>query len=177
MRRIEGEVLRLRCRTCSAAFPSFEFCGDTDMVTDGLGAVTSCTGDEIVVAEMLALEWRDQSGHLFAQSIRDERQGEFRFVRCIAHEGGYTPPAGVGYKEFQRTYRAPQPLFACIFLRRRGSGNWSREPRRFSKEGRLDRIHRQADAAASPSSQLVNNASLSPTADAPRALRYLAPAH
>lgn len=57
MRLVEGNVVALQCEQCSTTLHHFEFAGDTDMATDGLGSLSSCLGNDVVISEMTAAEW------------------------------------------------------------------------------------------------------------------------
>jgi hypothetical protein len=56
-RRVEGTVLRRRCASCGAEHFDFSFCGDTDMVTEGLLAGTSPGHAVVGVREAGDTEW------------------------------------------------------------------------------------------------------------------------
>ena len=57
MRSVEGDVVTLRCEQCGTTFHHFVFSGDTDMATAGLGSLSSCLGNDVVISEMTATEW------------------------------------------------------------------------------------------------------------------------
>ena len=45
----QGRVLRLTCEECGARPAHFQFSGDTDMATDGLGACSDLTGSSLTL--------------------------------------------------------------------------------------------------------------------------------
>jgi hypothetical protein len=114
-RLIEGEVLKLRCSSCAAEFPSFRFSGENDTVTIGLAAVTSISGNEVALAEMMPDECGDQGFGLrrFAKRMSHVLGREFRavpLVRAIDHNWNLK---GLSFQEFRSRYRAPQLVFSC----------------------------------------------------------------
>jgi len=115
MRRVNGEVLTLRCTSCLATFPTFVFSGDTDMATDGLEGATSFEPPSVALGELTAGEWREgyEAGRaLFAKRVSLEQGAEFvalSVARWIEGPSGN----GLSFQEFQKIYRPNAPVYRC----------------------------------------------------------------
>ena len=116
MRRVEGRVLALECSGCGSTFPTFEFSGDTDMATAGLGSATAAQENAVAIGEMLVDELNDRASGLarFAERIGREAGGEFRAVVLLRAEvTSPTPPPVSNFREFRETYQPPTLIFGC----------------------------------------------------------------
>jgi hypothetical protein len=117
LRRVSGTVLKLHCSSCRKTFPHFSFSGDTDMVTLGLGSVTSCERNEVVLAEFSAGEWNDLEVDGAARFERRLRKlldrDDLRVVRLLAVEETATVARGVSSQKFLKQYRPPNLVFSC----------------------------------------------------------------
>lgn len=115
MRRVEGAVLTLACSGCGSAFPTFQFSGDTDMATGGLGSATSVDNSTVAIGEMSADEWNDQSSGLarFAQRIGEAEGSDFEAVPLLRAEAAPSSSAAVSFAQFRQTHQAPTLIFRC----------------------------------------------------------------
>ena len=140
MRRVEGSVLTLACSGCRAAFPTFQFSGDTDMVTAGLGSATFLDGLAVAIGEMTPAEWSDRESGLvrFAKRISQAEGSAFEAVRLLRAETTPSPSASVSLAQFRRTYQAPRLIFECPRCSREATVSSSSSAAEFvSSGGRL----------------------------------------
>lgn len=123
MRPVQGDVVTLRCEQCRTTFHHFEFSGDTDMATSGLGSLTSCLGNDVVIAEMTPAEWnagKDGEG-AFSARISGALKRDLATVRLLEPK----PNKSLFFYPFAR--RAPVSIqYACACC----SGGRAREVRR-----------------------------------------------
>lgn len=116
-RLVEGTVLMLRCRTCSAVFPHFLFSGEQDTDTDRLCSASACDTIEVVVAEATADEWNDLAhgsvsvlqARLSSQLARDD----LRVLRILRVEPGKNSGKGASFQDFRKEYSPPITIFSC----------------------------------------------------------------
>jgi len=123
MRRVAGDVVTLRCEQCSTTFHHFVFSGDTDMATDGLGSLSSCLGNDVVIAEMTAAEWNaeERGEKAFSTRVSEALRRNLTTVSLSAPE----PKK----RFFPRIFTQRQPAvvqYACACC----SGGRTRETRR-----------------------------------------------
>jgi hypothetical protein len=117
MRRVEGEILKLRCDACRMAFPTMEFSGDTDMATWGLASATSSSGDVLVVGEMTADEYGvgyAAGFDRFAERVTRQQGSVFKAAHLLRSEVDQSVAQGSDFSEFRRSYFAPTLIFGCL---------------------------------------------------------------
>ncbi|ATQ41539.1 hypothetical protein [Caulobacter mirabilis] len=113
-RRIEGEVVRLQCRSCASIFHAFTFSGDTDMVTGDLAFATRVDSAELALAEAPSadrLDEDDGAREALEARIADAlgRPG-FRAPRLLRFEEPPPPPDPAQWQH----YRAAKVVYQCI---------------------------------------------------------------
>lgn len=97
-----GNVLLLSCPDCGASHPHFEFCGDTDMVTDGLWSVGDRDGSRLVLFHATR-----------ADMDAPQDAGCLRPARLIG-TGPCTPrKPKKDFAEFLRGYQPAELIFQC----------------------------------------------------------------
>ncbi len=115
-RKIAGSVLILRCENGST-FPHFQPSGDTDVETAGIGSLTSCDKNEIVLAEMTSREWTsiEKSGaEEFEKRIsRELKRDDLRFVHLLRAEERAPESKAMSFQDFRKAYRPPILVFSC----------------------------------------------------------------
>ncbi|MDH7973416.1 hypothetical protein QH494_14595 [Sphingomonas sp. AR_OL41] len=115
MRRVEGQVLTIRCTSCSSIFPTFVFSGDTDMATAGLETATSLEPTSVALGELTADEFRAgyESGRtLFAERI--SRQYGADFVALSVPRWVQGPSGeGLSLEEFRKIFKPASPVYDC----------------------------------------------------------------
>lgn len=116
-RRVEGDVLRLKCDSCGKEFAHFQFSGDSDVSTAGLGSLSSCARGDVVLASMEASEWNDYegggTGH-FAQRISASlRRDDLRFIRLVRAVPQAPSARGMSFSAYSEVYKPPKLIFSC----------------------------------------------------------------
>lgn len=124
---------------CAATFPSFVFAGDTDMVTNGLAAVTCCSGNEVALSEMEPSELQDRNFglHSFAQRISRVLHREFRAVPLIRVENRNSSLKGLSFQQFRRRYVPPRLVYSCLFCGGEAVPVGRKSPTEFANSGGL----------------------------------------
>lgn len=114
---VHGEVQVLKCSSCGASIPNFEFAGDSDIETDGLVSAGICDGLTVVASEATSSEWQELgSGNSRGVLDRLKRQSKLANLQIplmVRVEGGFTPPAGISFADFRNQYRPPIVVYAC----------------------------------------------------------------
>lgn len=114
---VHGEVQVLRCSSCGASIPRFQFSGDSDRDTDGLISAAACGGMKVVVAEATSSEWRSigagDSREALDRLRRESGLDDLQMPMMIRVEGGVTPPAGTSFAEFRKQYQPPIIVYRC----------------------------------------------------------------
>lgn len=118
MRRVEGEVIGLQCKRCRSRFFHVVFSGDTDMATEGLGSLSSCDGERVVVAEMTSEEWSAGNHGLegFANRIGQELRQTLHPVRLLPTAIG-AAKTGKSFGSFLRRTRPAGLAYSCACCR------------------------------------------------------------
>jgi hypothetical protein len=112
VRWIEASVSILECDEGHTA-PYLTFHGDTDMVTLGIGCLSSIVCDEIVVAELEPAELSDETGLAFQSRINGLlNRDDLRFIRLCGVADDHLP-AGTSFRAFRQVYAPPILTFAC----------------------------------------------------------------
>lgn len=112
-RYVEGVVSVLQCEAEGHLTPHLIFSGDTDMVTTGLGSLSSVVANEIVLAELDASELTDRPADAFERRINELLgRDDLRSVQLLRVERQDIPPE-LSFQEFQRAYSPPRLIFAC----------------------------------------------------------------
>lgn len=116
-RKVAGSVVQLRCNACERVFPYFRFEGEDDTDTIGLGSLTTCLKNELVIASFLPDEWNSlpQGGSArFEARVREELgRDDLYVVRLLRTVPGGTSAAGVSFQDFRKHYRPPELVFSC----------------------------------------------------------------
>jgi hypothetical protein len=113
--RVEGEVLKLKCSSCEAEFPTFCFSGDTDMVTIGLESVSCLDPAGVVLGTLDQDELRvgvDQGREHFANRM-SQLLGTNLVALSVRHWIKEPSGAGMSFQQARRVYRPPQPIYSC----------------------------------------------------------------
>lgn len=117
LRRVSGTVVRLCCQSCHRTFPHFRFEGEGDADTAGLGSLSSCMENEVVIAEMSASEWNnsESSG---AQKFQDRLssqlgRSDLRAVQLLRVHHSQSSPVSVTFQEFRKQFVPPQVTYSC----------------------------------------------------------------
>lgn len=115
VRRVKGEVLKLRCGSCGGEFATFGFASDTDMVTADLATATAPATGEVVIGERLPDEMQNDLVGLarFADRISRERQVIFRPVPLLRAEQLVSQGSVSDFKVFRRSYSLPELVYGC----------------------------------------------------------------
>ncbi|WP_293266081.1 hypothetical protein [Oryzomicrobium sp.] len=102
-------------------FPTVQFSGDTDMVTDGWLSLTSVNQLEIVITQATADEYRaiaqDNDGYLKVEHRINAALGRID-LRCswlVSVEEVAKTAQGTSFQESQKSYQPPKLLFKDIF--------------------------------------------------------------
>ncbi|MGQ7830582.1 hypothetical protein [Altererythrobacter sp. Z27] len=99
---VDGNVLLLSCPECGVQHPHFQFCGDTDMATDGV----SSAGDR--EGSLLAL-FRTSQDKVEQQGLGGDLRSAM-LARVIEH----APSAeGLDFATFRKLYRPPELKYHC----------------------------------------------------------------
>lgn len=112
---IEGEVLKLKCSSCDAEFPTFCFSADTDMVTFGLEAVSCLEPAGVVLGALDQDELRvgaDRGREHFASRM-SELLGTNLVALSVLRWLKVPSGAGTSFQQFRQAYRPPQPIYCC----------------------------------------------------------------
>lgn len=114
LRRVSGTVVRLCCQSCHGTFPHFRFEGEGDADTAGLGSLSSCMKNEVVIAEMSASEWNnfESSG---AQKFQDRLssqlgRSDLRAVQLLRVHHSQSSPVSVTFKSSESNLCLPSSL-------------------------------------------------------------------
>jgi hypothetical protein len=110
---VQGLVQETRCAQCGALAAAFTFSGDTDMVTNGLGAA-ACGNRKLALGALTPDEL--QAGELgledFAERAARQFGDDFRSVRVKRYQKG-SSLSGTSFAEFRRSYQHAQPIYLC----------------------------------------------------------------
>ncbi|MFC4314273.1 hypothetical protein ACFPN2_34735 [Steroidobacter flavus] len=113
---IDGTVVRLQCEACGAVFPYFRFTGDVDSDTDGLYSATSCTGNELVIAEATPSEWNEMGrgdGTSTEKNLAQQLgRTDLKIVHLVRVEDT-NAAKGLSFAEFQKVYKPPVLIYSC----------------------------------------------------------------
>lgn len=96
-KKIEGSILWLKCKNCSAEFPSFVFSGETDMSTAGLRTLTNLESKRLYIYEEPNTSACGSEVELI--SVKEEKS-----------------VPGESFQEFQRRFHEKKPcyFYKCI---------------------------------------------------------------
>ena len=118
---VAGTILRLCCQTCKATFPHFLFSGEDDTDTAGLCSASCCDRNEVVIAEAESAEWNDfeQAGvsEIEKRLARQLGRDDLRVLRLLKIEREESSPAGLGFRDFKKTYKPPVLVYSCACCR------------------------------------------------------------
>lgn len=110
---IEATYSMLRCDGEGHIIPHLTLSGDTDMVTAGVGSLSSVAANGIVMAEMTSDELRVGALGQFQSRINALlHRSDLRSVALRRVEEGATT-AGLSFREFQKAYVSRRLVFAC----------------------------------------------------------------
>lgn len=117
VRKVEGTVAKLSCTKCRATFPHFIFSGEDDTDTAGLGSLSSCDKNEIVIGELEPSEWNNFDGPGSASfeerlSVQLGRR-DLRVVRLLRVERDGNVGLGKSFSDFRKAYKSPKLVFSC----------------------------------------------------------------
>jgi hypothetical protein len=116
-RNIEGVIVQMKCRSCGAEFPRFEFAGEDDTETVGLCSASACGEQGLVVIEATATEWAALQGgnkqELEARIARETQQAGYRVASLLGIEEQRQSGFEKSFQEFRKTYQRPELLFSC----------------------------------------------------------------
>ena len=119
LRKVCGTVLKLRCAKCNQSFSHFRLMGEADTDTAGIGSVTSCEKNEIVIAEINTAEWNslEAGGALQFEKRISQQLGrdDLRVLRLLRVEQPHQIASGISFKEFQKKFVQPLLVFSCIY--------------------------------------------------------------
>lgn len=116
VRKVEGELVRLRCKACGGTASQLVLSGDTDMATDGLGTATSCSADRVAVGEMTKEEWADGEAGLAGFEARLQAAlgaPDLRVVRLLRVKKQTSATSGESFAAFRSRYRSPTLIYSC----------------------------------------------------------------
>jgi len=99
---VNGTVLLLSCPECEAQQPHFQFCGDTDTITDGMCSA----GDREGRLLALFMQGQSASGPQFEGTVMQSA----KLSRTIQHGPS---AAGCDFTTFLKFYRSPELKFHC----------------------------------------------------------------
>lgn len=115
-RLIDGTVIRLQCEACGAVFPHFIFAGEMDSVTDGLYSATSCTANELVLAEATPSEWnelgRGDGTSVERKLAQQLGRSDLKIVHLLRVEHANSAK-GLSFAESQKVYQPPALIYSC----------------------------------------------------------------
>lgn len=114
---ISGNILRLRCQACDAAFPHFQFSGERETDDAGLYSASSGTTSEVFIAEATPEEWKDidRGGATLAQQrlCAQEGRDDLRVIRLLRIESALTGGQGMSFAQFKAAYRPAVMVYSC----------------------------------------------------------------
>jgi hypothetical protein len=114
---VKGAVLKLRCDACASEFPHFSFEGEGDTDTIGLGSLTSCSKNELVLAEIEPAEWntfdRGGSARFQERFQREMSRDDLRLVTLMRSVSRSPSGARVGFQEYVKSYKPPELILSC----------------------------------------------------------------
>ena len=110
---IEATISVLRCEAEGHTTSHLTLIGDTDMVTNGIAALSSVAADEIVVAEQDASELGDPSGRIFEARINSLlHRDDLRYVQLRRLDEAPIP-AGLSFRDFRKAHAPPRAIYGC----------------------------------------------------------------
>jgi len=110
---VECSVSILRCSECGEHWPNMTFSGDTDMVTAGLGSLSSRALNELVIAELSPHEFTDTTGQALGERISNQLgRTDLRSIRLLRSEQAPIA-AGTSFQQFREKYEPPRLVFVC----------------------------------------------------------------
>ncbi|QIG54049.1 hypothetical protein G6N82_07675 [Altererythrobacter sp. BO-6] len=95
----QGKVLLLSCPDCGASHPHFEFCGDTDMATDGLASAGDRDGRRLAL--------------FHARDAEVEQAEDLRSARLAEVIQRAPSAVGMDFQTFRKRYRPPELTYRC----------------------------------------------------------------
>ena len=117
LRKVEGSVHRLHCESCRSTFPLFEFFGEDDTDTAGLGSAGRCGKDELVIAAMLPEEWNryDTYGReRFEARIAELlNRPDLRVAKLLRIERQGPSGKGMSFQDFMKVSKPPLLIYSC----------------------------------------------------------------
>jgi hypothetical protein len=115
---VNGTVLRLRCNQCRSTFPDFQFSGETDTETAGLGCAASCRNGDLIIASMTDVESNryDTFGReTFEARIAELlKRPDLRVARLLRVERRGPSGKGMSFLRFVKVSKPPLLIFSCI---------------------------------------------------------------
>lgn len=116
---IDETILWLQSEATGRRFPTVQFSADTDMVTFGWISLTSISGHELVIAQMVPSE--HAAGARAAEELVEHRlnaalgRNDLRAVPLVRAEQRGPSGHGLSFQEFRRVYQPPRLLYRDIF--------------------------------------------------------------
>ncbi|WP_266183359.1 hypothetical protein [Dyella humicola] len=98
-------------------FPVFVPSGDTDMVTMGIGALTSTRGNEVIVSQLNVDELRGDArsrGLFEARMNKLLGRDDLKVVPLLRAEEG-SPGTGLSFQEFRARWKPPVLFYGSIY--------------------------------------------------------------
>ncbi|HYC67248.1 hypothetical protein [Brevundimonas sp.] len=115
-RKVDGELVRLKCRACGGEVSHLVPGGDSDMATNGLGTAASCSTDRVALGEMTTEEWA--AGEAGLASFEGRIQSalglhDLKVVPFLRAEKQTAAKAGEPFPLFRSRYRPPVLIYRC----------------------------------------------------------------
>lgn len=98
---VSGTVLLLSCAECGADHPLFRFCGDTDMVTDGLASAGDRDGQRLAL--------------FHATDAEVERGEDLRSARLAEVIERAPSAVGLDFQSFRTLYQPSELKYRCLW--------------------------------------------------------------
>ncbi len=117
MRKISGDVQKVRCGTCGSVFHNFLFSGEDDSETAGLCSASRRNIADVVIAEATSDEWGAFEGN--GLSLLEVRLADtlnltgLKVLRLLRVEQSGGVAEKTSFKDFLQTYKPPTLVYAC----------------------------------------------------------------
>jgi hypothetical protein len=128
-----GYVTQVHCQQCSQAFPVFTFSADTDMATDGWGALTRTDNKDIAIAWLKPRETDTALQERIGPPYRASRLS----VITAAHG-----ESGVPFQEFLKSYQPAVVGYSCIFCDGTAMPTGTETVREFESHNKIEVLSR-----------------------------------
>jgi hypothetical protein len=117
-RQVEGYIVTLQCAVCGRQFPHFRPAGDADTDTAGVGSLSSCEENTVVVAELSPTESNEFEGggaKAFEERLAKQLgRADLRSVRLLRVEKTELPAGGPSFQDFRKQYAPPILVYTCV---------------------------------------------------------------